>query len=178
MKRILSVAALAAPLMVSLAVSAAAQTAPARPSRVQPPATPSRPVVTPPPGLRITSVKACGYRSGSRALVFPQRYSSAEGRYTAYVEHQGRPADWASLGFSDARGRPWYVNNDRITFRGARYSKYGLPRVPSTTDIVFAGEHDGQAIVTEIGVTDAEVIYVMANGLECEFQPYQRVSRP
>ena len=169
MKRALILAAVAAPLMMSpitapLAAPAAAQTPTARPAQAD----------APPPGLRITSIKACGYRSGSRTLVFPQRYSSAEGRYTAFVEHQGRPVSWASLGFSDARGRPWYVNNEEIAFRGARYSKYGLPRVPSTTDIVFAGEHDGQAIVTEMGDDNAQVIYVMANGLECEFQPYWR----
>ncbi|MGA0543896.1 hypothetical protein ACO2Q1_01340 [Brevundimonas sp. VNH65] len=165
MKRALILAAVAAPLMMSpIAAPLAAQTPTARPA----------PSDTPPPGLRITAIKACGYRSGSRTLIFPQRYSSAEGRYTAFVEHQGRPANWASLGFSDARQRPWYVNNEEITFRGARYSKYGLPRVPSTTDIVFAGEHDGQAIVTEMGAEDAQLIYVMANGLECEFQPYWR----
>lgn len=166
MKRALILAAVAAPLMMSpiAAPVLAAQIPTARPA----------PSDTPPPGLRITSVKACGYRAGSRTLVFPQRYNSAEGRYTAYVEHQGRPAAWASLGFSDARGRPWYVNNDEIAFRGASYRKYGLPRVPSTTDIVFAGEHDGQAIVTEMGAADAQVIYVMVNGLECEFQPYWR----
>lgn len=129
---------------------------------------------TPPAGLRPGPDPACGYRTGSRTLTSLPTYRSAEGRVTTYVQHQGRPVDWSSLGFADARQRPWYVNSTPIAFRGGQYGKYGLPRIVSPSDLRWVGEHDGQGLFAEMGATDFPVIYVIAKGLDCEFQAYMR----
>lgn len=73
----------------------------------------------------------------------------------------------------------WYINNEAVPYKGAKFVKYGLPRVLGSTEVVRSGEHGGVGIYTEAGLAagQAEVIYIPVRS-GCEFQPYQRKLDP
>ncbi len=144
--------------------SAPVPTAPAR----QPP------VVATPPGLELSRNMACGYRPGSGQLTALRTYRNADMTRSDYVQHEGRAVTWASLGFVEARWRPWYTDNEPITFRGRQYRKYGLPRLLSPSEVRVGGEYDGLAVLVDPMSDQHEVVYLLVTGQECEFQPYQR----
>ena len=134
---------------------------------------PSAPDV--PAGLELTRNMACGYRTGSRDLLALRAYHQPDVPGSNYVQYEGRPVAWASLGFAEARQRPWYINGDPITFQGRRFEKYGLPRILSPSEVRFGDEYDGQGIMVDPMATEHYVVYLIVNGRDCEFQPYQRV---
>jgi len=73
----------------------------------------------------------------------------------------------------------WYINNEAVPYKGAKFVKYGLPRVLGSTEVTRSGEHGGVGIYTEAGLPDdqVEVIYIPVRS-GCEFQPYQRQLDP
>lgn len=73
----------------------------------------------------------------------------------------------------------WYINNEEVPYKTAKFIKYGLPRVLGSTEVVRTGEYGGVGIYTEAGVPENEVavIYVPVRS-GCEFQPYQRKPEP
>ena len=128
-----------------------------------------------PPSLELTRNMACGYRPGSRELRALNVYREPNSPDYRYVQHESRPVTWTSLGFAEARQRPWYINGDPITFQGQRYEKYGLPRILSPSEVRFGDEYDGQGIMVDPMATEHYVVYLIVNGMACEFQPYQRM---
>src|SRR5690606_37747983 len=48
-----------------------------------------------------------------------------------------------------ARKKPWYVNNEKISFGKYKYTKYGLPRVLGIGEITRTGSYDGVGIYVE-----------------------------
>lgn len=73
----------------------------------------------------------------------------------------------------------WYINNEAVPYKTAKFVKYGLPRVLGSTEVVRTGEYGGVGIYTEAGVpeNEVEVIYIPVRS-GCEFQPYQRKAEP
>lgn len=70
-----------------------------------------------------------------------------------------------------AQGKPWFVNNETIGFRGATYGKYGLPRVLAPDEVEPVGDYRGTVVAMPPDSPDASIIYVMSDA-RCEFQPY------
>ncbi len=68
----------------------------------------------------------------------------------------------------------WYIGSEEVTVRGTRFEKYGLPRVVDRSEILFWGFLGSVPFLIEYGMPpDApEVIYGMANPLDCEVQAY------
>lgn len=71
----------------------------------------------------------------------------------------------------------WFINNEAVPFNGAKFVKYGLPRVLAPMEITKTGAYKGVGVYTESGMTEAElktveVIYIPVRS-GCEFQPYQ-----
>lgn len=80
---------------------------------------------------------------------------------------------YSSIGKEYAASTPWYINNETLVLRGKKFTKYGLPRVLGTTEVVRAGEYKGVGVYVEAGLDGVpEVIYVPVRS-GCEFQPYQ-----
>lgn len=72
-----------------------------------------------------------------------------------------------------AWGKAWYINADEIEMFGKAYVKYGLPRQLRPGDVEAAAEYMGVVVATDPRALDREVIYLLTNAEECEFQPYQ-----
>jgi hypothetical protein len=103
-------------------------------------------------------------------------YNQSTGERTLLVN--GVRKDFYSIypktGAGYAGEQSWYINSEKVQFKGKSYVKYGLPRVLGVTEIVKAGAYNGVGIYTEAGITGvAEVIYIPVRQ-RCEFQPYQR----
>jgi hypothetical protein len=78
------------------------------------------------------------------------------------------------VGSAYAAAASWYVNNEAIEIDGARYVKYGLPRILGILEVTRFTEYQGVGIYAEPGAGGApEVVYVPVR-TGCEFQPYQR----
>ena len=71
-----------------------------------------------------------------------------------------------------ARGKSWFINNEKIELLGKAYVKYGLPRVLGPGDVDHGADYRGVAVGFEAGSTQRDVIYVFTEA-PCEFQPYQ-----
>lgn len=73
----------------------------------------------------------------------------------------------------------WYINNEEVPYKTAKFVKYGLPRVLGSTEVERTGEYGGVGIYTEAGLpaNEVEVIYIPVRS-GCEFQPYQRKAEP
>ena len=128
-----------------------------------------------PDGLQLSRNQACGYRPGSGRLVAAAIYRDAvTARPSDYIQLDGRAVRWSQSGFVEAAARPWFRESAEIPFGGATYGKYGLPRALFISELQVVGEYDGQAVMSDLGATDHELIYVLVKGLECSFQPYVR----
>ena len=78
-----------------------------------------------------------------------------------------------------AKARPFYVNNQAVALNGAKFQRYGLPRVLS------AGELDPRPWATFEGMpfyherdpmfSEINVVYLLTQAVGCEFQPYAKV---
>ena len=79
----------------------------------------------------------------------------------------------ATAATAQARRKPWYVAGDKIAVAGKNYGKYGLPRVLAKGDVAFLASYKDVAVYAEAGSEDREVIYVLTDLANCEFQPYQ-----
>lgn len=74
-----------------------------------------------------------------------------------------------------ARKKPWYVNNEKISFGKYKYTKYGLPRVLGIGEITRTGSYDGVGIYVESASDETTpVLIYMPVRQGCEFQPYLR----
>lgn len=119
----------------------------------------------------------CGYTSGA-GMMFPILVGDFDDAATGF---RGRAyatmGGWGGLEdtpFSGAADRDWYRQDASLTVGGRQYAKYGLPRVLARTDVVWFAEHDGVAVAAEPGQAEPEVVYVLVNPGDCDFQPYQR----
>lgn len=101
-------------------------------------------------------------------------YNPATGEKTIMVSGTRKKLDdvYPLNGAGYAAGKTWFINNDKINFKGKSYVKYGLPRVLGVREIAKAGENDGIIVFAEAGVDKLEVIYLPVRR-GCEFQPYQ-----
>lgn len=77
-----------------------------------------------------------------------------------------------------AFGKDWYFEGGTIEVFGKAYQKYGLPRVLRAYDVDYGADYNGVAIGLDPRVPNHEVIYLLVNAEECEFQPYQRAPEP
>ncbi len=128
-----------------------------------------------------TGIWWCGYTPGGRRLL-PVPYGAFFTDDEApFVDRNGyayfTPKGWALISetpFSGADGRDWFRNNETLTINGARYTKYGLPRILGPDEVAWLTEYDDVGVFAEAGSGNApDVIYVLV-APECAFQPYQR----
>jgi hypothetical protein len=77
-----------------------------------------------------------------------------------------------------ALGKSWYLHADRIEMFGQNYLKYGLPRTLRPGDVDYAADYMGVAVALDRQAVNREVIYLLTNADECEFQPYQIEREP
>jgi hypothetical protein len=79
--------------------------------------------------------------------------------------------------FADTAGyaadRPWFINNEPITWDRRVYTKFGPPRIVSPSQLRRGGEHDGVMFFIEANAgATPEVIFVPTRP-GCEFHRYQ-----
>ncbi len=96
-------------------------------------------------------------------------------RAQACTPSEASPARDAAGRSRHAGGARWYTNNEPITVHGARFVKYGLPRVVAAGLLEAVGEYDGVPVYVETGAAFSEVLYVPV-GARCEVQPYQSMT--
>lgn len=72
-----------------------------------------------------------------------------------------------------AWGKAWYVNAESIQLSDKTYVKYGLPRVLRPGDVDYALDYMGVAVALDRLSVNHEIVYLLTNADECEFQPYQ-----
>jgi hypothetical protein len=74
--------------------------------------------------------------------------------------------------------KSFFINNEPLAINGRQYSKYGLPRVLTPTDVVSVGTYAGSPFFAVPGSpAPQEVIYILVRK-GCEFQPYVLAPRP
>ena len=130
-------------------------------------AAPARPADTMTGGL-------CAYDAASGALTGADLYISYQGDKAWRIDGDRlTPIDPAK--YVGARGKPFFINAEPVTLKGKTYIKYGLPRVLSASDLETKAYDlkDGAPFFLERGNKAAEVVYLLASGVNCEFQPYQ-----
>lgn len=66
----------------------------------------------------------------------------------------------------------WYVNRERIRFRGRRYAQYGLPRILDVREVSRVGAHGRVPVFAEAGDTTTHPVLYLPTRPGCEFQPY------
>ncbi|HVV83742.1 MAG TPA: hypothetical protein VHE35_11790 [Kofleriaceae bacterium] len=77
-----------------------------------------------------------------------------------------------------AAAKSWYIDAQPLTLYGARYEKYGLPRVLGAGDVKRGAVTDGIAVFVVPGTpSPPDVVYVPVHA-GCEFQPYQLAGYP
>lgn len=101
-------------------------------------------------------------------------YNPSTGEKTVVVSGVRKKLDdvYSLQGAGYAAGKAWFINNDKVSFKGKSYIKYGLPRVLGVTEVSKIGENDGISVFAEPGTEIPEVIYLPVRR-GCEFQPYQ-----
>jgi hypothetical protein len=73
-----------------------------------------------------------------------------------------------------AEGAAFYINGDDIEFEGAKYARYGLPRILLDADLVIVGDYRGVLVgAAEYAPEDREIIYLLVDG-ECTYEPYKQ----
>ena len=77
-----------------------------------------------------------------------------------------------------AWGKSWYSSSQSIEVFGRLYVKYGLPRVLRPGDVDYAVDYLGVAVALDRQAVNRDVIYLLTNAEECEFQPYQLAPDP
>lgn len=120
-----------------------------------------------------TKITECVLENGELKVI-EVNYNPSNGDKTVLVKGQYKKLDevYPSNGAGYAAGKSWFTNNERITFKGKSYEKYGLPRILGSKEVVKAGIYDGIGIYTEPGIDFVEVVYLPVRR-GCEFQPYQ-----
>jgi hypothetical protein len=120
-----------------------------------------------------TPINECIVENGELKAVRVD-YNPSTGEKTVVVNGVRKKLDdvYPLNGTAYAAGKVWFINNERISFKGKSYIKYGLPRVLGVTEVIKIGENDGITIFAEPGKELAEVIYLPVRR-GCEFQPYQ-----
>lgn len=116
----------------------------------------------------------CAYDPTSRTLTGADIYVSYEGDKAWRIDGEKlTPINPAS--YPGARGKPFFVNAEPVTLKSKTYVKYGLPRVLSAGDLESKAYEvkDGAPFFLERGAGAADVVYLLASGVNCEFQPYQ-----
>jgi hypothetical protein len=78
-----------------------------------------------------------------------------------------------AAGHAGARSLPWYISGETATVAGKKYAKYGLPRVLQKGDVEKPVVYKGGHFFSETGATQREVLYLLTDLANCEFQPYQ-----
>ena len=75
------------------------------------------------------------------------------------------------------RKQDWYINNEVVTVRELRFTKYGLPRILLPDEVRFWAFINSVPVTVETtsGDEDPEIIYILESPNDCGFQPYQRV---
>ncbi len=144
-----------------------------RPGRSEPLAV--RPYNAPPPAPPVASraattpVRMCVVQGGELAQVDavydPERADTLIGGQPVAMAHAADALPYAS-------GTTWFINHEPIVARGARFTKYGLPRVIPAQQLRRSGEFNGVPLFAEVGVEQPDVYYVPLRP-GCEFQPYQ-----
>lgn len=114
------------------------------------------------------------------AQVVNALYDTATGE--SHVVRNGRRVpvgDAYPTGPQHADGAPWYVNNEPIEVGGARYVKYGLPRVVGVEEIARIAHYRQALVFAEVGLPAGppDVVYVAVRQ-GCEVQAYQREITP
>ncbi len=84
------------------------------------------------------------------------------------------PVDLTKL--VQAKAKPFYINNEAVTLKGAKFERYGFPRVLSVMELdpkPYAFK-DGAPFYQEQGLAagEVEVVYLLTQAVGCEFQPY------
>lgn len=120
-----------------------------------------------------TPITECVVENGELKAVKVD-YNSSTGEKTVVVNGVRKKLDdvYSLNGPGYAAGKNWFINNEKISFKGKSYIKYGLPRVLGVTEVIKTGETDGIAIFAEPGIETPEVTYLPVRR-GCEFQPYQ-----
>ncbi|HUC83337.1 MAG TPA: hypothetical protein VMR70_20670 [Flavisolibacter sp.] len=120
-----------------------------------------------------TQVRQCIIENGTLKTVVAD-YDPATGVYSVMLNGTKKAFDdvYPPTGIHYAQTRSWFINNEKISFNGKKYIKYGLPRILGTTEIKKISEFDKIGVYVEQGLTDNEVIYLPTRR-GCEFQPYR-----
>ncbi len=120
-----------------------------------------------------TPITECVVENGELKAVNAD-YNSSTGEKTIMVNGVRKKLDdvYPLNGPGYAAGKAWFINNEKVSFKGKFYIKYGLPRVLGTGEVSKMGENDGITVFAEPGKDLPEVIYLPVRR-GCEFQPYQ-----
>ncbi|HEY0065837.1 MAG TPA: hypothetical protein VGB46_00695 [Flavisolibacter sp.] len=100
-------------------------------------------------------------------------YNPTTGEKTIMVNGVRKKLDevYTLEGAGYAAAKAWFINNEKITFLGKPYQKYGLPRVLGISEVKRLGENDGVSVFAEPREGIPQVIYLPVRR-GCEFQPY------
>ena len=141
--------------------------APARPAEA-----PARPAVMPVDWDE--PIRICVVRNGELTRI-PVRYDPATGDTSSM---DGLPfSSVAPITGEYAAVAGWYVNDEPITFRDRRYTKYRLPRVLGENEVTRVGEFRGVGVYVERADPSAETVIYLPTRSGCEFQPYLAAGR-
>jgi hypothetical protein len=123
-----------------------------------------------------TRINECVVANGELTTV-QLDYNTGTGEKTIMVNGSRKKFDdlYPLEGAGYAATRTWYLNNEKITYKGRPYAKYGLPRVLGVSEVKKTGTKDDVNIYADpAGDAIASVIYLPVRR-GCEFQPYQLV---
>lgn len=104
-------------------------------------------------------------------LVFALMLAAATPQEACVALPKGATAETAQ-----ARNKPWYISGEAILLAKKKYTKYGLPRILRKGDVEFFTSYMGAGVYAEAGNPQREVLYMLTDFANCEFQPYQVVS--
>lgn len=102
-------------------------------------------------------------------------YNTTTGAKTVTVNGVLKNIDevYPETGQGYAAGTPWYAKSEPIIINGARYVKWGLPRVQGTDELQPHTTYNGAVVCTEKGTTGIPGAVYVAIRRDCEFQPYE-----
>jgi hypothetical protein len=72
-----------------------------------------------------------------------------------------------------AADKPWFINNEPITWDRRVYTKYGPPRIVPPSQLRPGGEHDGVMFFIEANAGATPEVIFLPTRPECEFHRYQ-----
>lgn len=161
----IALAARRAVMLAASAVAACRPAAPPLPAQAPAPAVPA----TPAPAIIADPALACVVQGG-RIFTVEVQYRSATNDSVV----NGRPLhEVYPLTAEHAATARWYHAHEPITFAGHRYTRYGLPRVLGSSDVVRVGNVQGVSVFAEPSADARPYVIYLPVEVGCIFQPYQ-----